>query len=108
MSMPNIISAQNFSLNLPTYDGTLVSTIEEINGRSIREIIGVAQPLYSPVEGLPDEFWKNKRCTSCHEWTQRDLCFQGGVYANGIPAGLHPLGGEFKEILQFWAATGCE
>ncbi len=94
-----------------TFRGALVDGGEGIAGRSIAELI-TATPLYPPIEGLPDEVWKNKQCSTCHQWTQEALCTQAQTYVGANAARSmeleHPLGGPFKVILRAWAEGGCQ
>ena len=107
-SVASLGLSQNFSLDLPSFDKVLTSPNPAINGHTIEQITTNGHPLFSPIEGLPDDVWKGKQCRDCHNWTRRDLCIQGNSYLlRGVPAKRHPLGGEFKEILQFWVETGC-
>ena len=100
-------SAQNFGLELPSFNEPLQSESPVIDGRSISGLV-TGYPLFAPFEGLPDSAWKGRTCSGCHQWTQQDLCRQGNTYADNIPSKLHPYGGPFKEFLQLWAITGCE
>lgn len=82
----------------------------EIAGKSIAELIA-AEPLYPPIEGLPDEAWKGVKCSGCHQWEKANLCEQGTFYVNETEfqavATQHPLGGDFKLVLRRWAELGC-
>ena len=93
-----------FSVPLSQVEGALV-------GRSIKELIA-GSPLYPPVEGLPEEFWKAKKCTDCHAWDREILCTQAKTYlelsAQRALGKEHPYGGGFKRTLKTWAAGGCE
>lgn len=79
-----------------------------VNGRSLKEMIDT-EPLFSPLEGLPEELWK-KKCTTCHQWDQARLCAQGATYIQAprnvlrIP---HPFGGALKLAMMRWAQSGC-
>ena len=48
-------------------------------GVSLSNIFTTA-PMFPPIEGLPDEVWKDKTCTTCHQWTRADLCTQAKTY----------------------------
>jgi hypothetical protein len=37
-------------------------------------------PDFSPIENLPEEYWKDKTCSTCNEWTQASLCTQATSY----------------------------
>ena len=70
-----------------------------------------ASPAFPPIEGLPDEFWKEKNCANCHQWTQESLCTQATHYTTDENVHRlnikHPLGRPFKEALKVWAEGGC-
>lgn len=94
-----------------TFLSPLVSEVPEVNGRSIAELIAAA-PIFPPVEGLPESFWKDQSCSSCHEWTQERICTQANTYLSlNMQRSLdkaHPFGGALKRNLKAWAAGGCE
>lgn len=81
-----------------------------IQGLSIQEIVQLA-PMFAPIEGIPEELWKDQTCSNCHEWTQEALCTQGTTYttANNERAlsKEHPFGGVFKQGLRAWAGAKC-
>jgi hypothetical protein len=93
-----------------TFAGPMETDDPVLSGRSIEELAR-GQPLFPPIEGLPDEVWKDKHCTDCHQWTRETLCEQGQFYlSEGGRVGLgkvHPYGGEFKQSLRSWSAQGC-
>lgn len=93
------------------YDLPLTSGVAEITGKTIAEVTE-GSPLFPPIEGLPDEVWKGKHCSDCHQWTREALCTQANVYvtANGERSldKQHPFGGSFKKNLKTWAADGCQ
>jgi hypothetical protein len=79
-----------------------------VNGRSLKEL-AESQPLFPPLEGIPDEMWK-KPCATCHKWNQARLCEQGKTYAQSARQVLrhqHPFGGAYKIALMKWAKSGC-
>ena len=92
------------------YDVPLSVGDAAIVGKTIAEIVK-GSPLFPPVEGLPESYWKEEQCSNCHMWTQDDLCTQAQFYLTD--AGLnnlkkqHPLGGTFKQNLKVWAEGGC-
>lgn len=92
------------------FDTPLVQGSEAIVGRTIKELI-TGSPLYPPIEGLPDEVWKGKGCSNCHQWEQTNLCAQAERYlslnAQRSLSKEHPYGGAFKQTLRAWAASGC-
>ncbi len=83
----------------------------EIEGQSLQQLIE-GSPLFTPIEGIPEELWKDKQCSSCHNWTQEDLCVQGNTYVDDkSPDAMvkqHPYGGGFKRNLKAWAASACQ
>lgn len=83
----------------------------QIIGRSIEQLIN-GSPIFPPIEGLPEELWKDQKCTNCHEWTQEALCTQGKTYVDASNTRAveksHPYGGSFKQSVRRWASTGCQ
>ncbi len=81
-----------------------------LQGLSMAEIVELS-PMFPPVEGLPEEYWKEQSCSNCHEWTQDALCTQGETYVSASNeralAKVHPFGGVFKQALRAWASEGC-
>lgn len=81
-----------------------------IVGKTIAQIIK-SSPIFPPVEGLPEEYWKTKTCSNCHTWKQENLCEQAQVYIGENAARSldkrHPFGGSFKSNLRAWAQGGC-
>lgn len=114
MEMDNLAPTETAALPAPTgpilFSQPLVSQDAAINGRSIEELIS-GTPLFPPVEGLDESYWKSQSCNYCHNWTQQALCDQGDFYASrddASPARInHPYGGTFKQSLADWAAEGC-
>lgn len=100
-SVPNVVK-----FNLP-----LVAPGSVIDGIILSEITKMS-PMFPPVEGLPDEFWKEQSCANCHKWTQERLCDQANVYVNlsgqKSMEKPHPFGGILKRNLRQWAMGGCE
>lgn len=101
----NTVGAAPISFNEPLVHGS-----EAIVGRTIADLI-TGSPLFPPVEGLPEEYWKDQSCSNCHQWEQTNLCEQGGRYlslnAQSALGKEHPYGGTFKQTLRAWAASGC-
>lgn len=93
-----------------TFDEPLVHGSPEIVGQTIAGLM-TASPLFPPIEGLPDEVWKDKSCSDCHRWERENLCEHGGRYlalsAQRSLGKEHPFGGSFKHTLRAWAAGGC-
>jgi hypothetical protein len=93
------------------FDEPLTDVPDEIAGRTLAELIQ-GSPLYPPIEGLPDEVWKEQSCSHCHQWTEADLCVQAQTYASAPQERTlsreHPLGAAFRGVLGVWAAGGCE
>ena len=85
---------------------------EQIQGRSIAQLIATASPQFAPIEGLPDEAWQGKSCANCHAWNQASLCDQAKTYTKPEAAEAlakpHPLGATFKIGLKAWALGGCK
>lgn len=92
------------------FDEILSRGVPQIDGRSIAQIIE-GSPQYPPIEGLPDEVWKEKTCSNCHKWNRERLCEQGQTYLTETGAFAldkqHPIDG-FKQVLRDWAAGDCE
>jgi uncharacterized caspase-like protein len=104
-AMQAAIAAAELSFQSAIAEGT-----PEITGKSIEQLI-LGEPLYPPIEGLPDEAWKGQKCSSCHQWEKANLCEQGTFYVNEpsftAAEKQHPLGGAFKLTLRRWAELGC-
>ncbi len=94
-----------------TFSGLITVGSPEIVGHSIENLIK-SQPLFAPIEGLPEEAWKGLVCTDCHQWNQAALCDQGKFYISQEPPealeAQHPLGGTFKLTLKRWAEQDCQ
>ena len=93
------------------YDLPLVAPGSVIDGVPLSEITTLS-PEFPPVEGLPEEFWAEVTCASCHQWNQERLCAQSNVYLtlSGQKSleKLHPFSGVLKRNLRAWAAGGCQ
>lgn len=94
-----------------TFNEPLTVGDPEVVGRSLKELIE-GRPLFPPVEGLPESYWKTETCSSCHEWEPANLCDQAKTYLSEAGAEnltkKHPYGGSFKQNLRSWAISGCE
>ena len=94
-----------------TFAGPITVGTPNIIGRSIEKLIK-SQPLFAPIEGLPEEAWKGLICSDCHKWDQAALCDQGKFYITQEPPealeAQHPLGGAFKLTLKRWAEQDCQ
>jgi hypothetical protein len=103
-------SAAAGATDVVTFTQALISDLPQVSGRSIAELIK-SQPLYPPVEGLPDSYWKNQTCANCHKWTMDAICEQANTYLSlnrqGALSKQHPFGGALKQGLRTWAAAGC-
>ena len=81
-----------------------------IHGRALADLIK-ASPAFAPIEGLPENLWKDQTCAACHQWDQARLCEQARTYTTRGVEGLeriqHPFGGRFKKALADWASAGC-
>ena len=97
------------SLPVISFTTPLVSSNAELDGRTISELVA-GSPKFPPIEGIPDEVWQNKTCSTCHEWTKAALCTQAGTYAakpESIARIAHPYGSPFKQSLSQWSTQGC-
>ncbi|MBM1631627.1 caspase family protein [Sulfitobacter mediterraneus] len=94
-----------------TFDTPFPTGGAPIQGLSISEIVELA-PMFAPIEGIPEELWKDQTCSNCHEWTKEALCAQGTTYTqnNNVRAlsKQHPFGGVFKQGLRDWATGKCK
>ncbi|MES2433313.1 MAG: hypothetical protein V4586_05745 [Pseudomonadota bacterium] len=85
---------------------------EHTKGKSIAQLIATATPQFAPIEGLPEEAWRDKSCANCHAWTETSLCDQAKTYTKPEAAEAlskpHPLGETFKIGLKEWALGGCK
>jgi len=93
-----------------TFDSPLAAALPEIGGKAISELID-GNPLFPPIEGLPESFWATRTCTGCHQWERANLCDQGKTYLTPERAAMlkkeHPYGGAFKQAVRDWAEQGC-
>lgn len=93
-----------FSMPFTSGDPVLV-------GNSIAQIVELS-PLFPPIEGIPEELWKDQTCSNCHQWTKEALCTQGTTYVTATDdtavSKPHPFGGSFKLNLRAWADGGCK
>jgi hypothetical protein len=94
-----------------TFSEPLTEGAPEIIGKSLEELIQ-GSPLFPPIEGLPESYWKAQECSNCHEWEQDNLCVQANTYLTDTGSEnlikQHPYGGTFKQNLLIWATGGCE
>jgi hypothetical protein len=94
-----------------TFNTPLTLGAPDIVGKTLAELIE-GSPLFPPIEGLPEEYWKTQECSNCHEWEQANLCTQANSYVSVAGAEnltkQHPYGGTFKLNLRNWALEGCE
>ncbi len=93
-----------------TYTAPMAFGNEHLIGQSLSEIVE-ASPQYPPVEGLPEEMWQERSCSTCHNWTRETLCTQASTYVSMDPAKyrekMHPFGGLLKINLRNWAQNDC-
>ncbi|WP_109466713.1 caspase family protein [Albibacillus kandeliae] len=93
-----------------TFTSPIPSDTPQVNGRSIAQLID-SEPLFPPIEGLPETYWKGQHCSNCHQWTEERICTQAQTYLSPeLQHSLdkkHPLGGSFKRALKVWAEGGC-
>lgn len=94
-----------------TYASPLQTEVAAISGLTLAEAV-TRTPAFPPVEGLPESYWKDQSCSSCHQWTRERLCTQGNTYLSlNMQRSLgkqHPFGGALKQALKSWAAGGCQ
>lgn len=93
-----------------SFESVLTGPDPAISGQSLASLVK-RQPLFPPIDDLPDEVWQNRDCSGCHHWDRTTLCTQGRFYlgdnAEESLAKAHPYGGGFKATLRRWAAQGC-
>lgn len=94
-----------------TYASPLSTDVAEISGLTLAEAV-TRSPVFPPIEGLPESYWKGQSCSNCHQWTRESLCTQGNTYLSlNMQRSLgkhHPFGGALKQALKSWAAGGCQ
>jgi hypothetical protein len=94
-----------------TFTQALLSDVPEVSGQSIAQLIQ-SSPIFPPIEGLPEAYWKGQKCSNCHEWTAERICTQANTYLTlNMQRSLdkkHPFGGVLKQTLKIWAAGGCK
>lgn len=104
------IAAEPATSTTVLFSEPLTEGSADVIGRSLKELIS-STPLFPPVEGLPEEYWKEQECSNCHEWEQANLCTQANTYLSDAGAEnlikKHPYGGAFKLNLRTWAQDGC-
>ncbi len=93
------------------FQSPLQSNLEQVNGFSLEELVHQS-PMFPPVAGLPEEYWKTQTCSSCHNWTRDALCTQAKTYLTAdLQRSLskqHPFGGVMKQALRSWADGDCQ
>ena len=101
-----IATPQSVSFTTP-----LSSAIPQVNGRTIAELIDT-EPLFPPIEGLPESYWKGQTCSNCHQWNRDRICTQAQNYLKvEMQRSLdkqHPMGGDLKRNLKAWAEADCQ
>lgn len=94
-----------------TFTGLLSGFGSSLESYSLSTLLK-ASPVFPPIENLPEEYWKDQTCSTCHEWTQTSLCTQATSYTKDENVHRlnikHPLGRPFKEALRAWAEGGCQ
>lgn len=94
-----------------TFASPLRLDVPGLAGKTLAEVVQLT-PVFPPVEGLPESYWKNQTCSSCHQWTRDRLCDQAETYLSlNMQRSLskqHPFGGALKRSLKSWAAGGCQ
>lgn len=93
-----------------TFSAPLAFGDENILGQTLPQIME-SSPAYPPVAGLPEAYWKDETCASCHQWSREALCTQATTYVTKDPSKYrdkkHPFGGLLKINLRNWAQNGC-
>lgn len=94
-----------------TFASPLVSDLDPVSGKSLAELI-TGSPMFPPIEGLPESYWKDQTCSNCHQWNRERLCTQANAYLSlTMQRSLnkqHPYGGVMKRALKNWATGGCQ
>ena len=94
-----------------TFDAPLAVGGDGVVGRTLEQLI-TGSPLFPPIEGLPEEYWKAQSCSGCHTWQRENLCIQAQTYlsvnAERALSKQHPYGGGFKANLRRWAENDCK
>ncbi len=94
-----------------SFEQAVEGDVQSDKPRSIKEL-AEGNPLFSPVEDLPREYWEAEVCSNCHNWDKAALCTQGEFYTaqegDRSTRIQHPYGGFFKKALEQWAAGGCQ
>ncbi|WP_263830986.1 caspase family protein [Ruegeria aquimaris] len=94
-----------------TMTSPLIAGNDVVRDQTISQLIN-GSPKFPPIEGLPDELWKEQKCSNCHQWTKEALCQQAQVYADAeVSRSInkqHPYGGGLKVNLRQWAKGGCQ
>ncbi|MEE9454976.1 MAG: caspase family protein [Paracoccaceae bacterium] len=105
-----LVPANNTVSYSVSYTEPLTLGSPEVIGKSIEQLIET-KPMFSPIEGLPESYWKEQECGECHKWTQATLCDEGEFYLKQDNEDFldqqHPFGGSFKQNLLIWAKDGC-
>lgn len=69
------------------------------------------QPLFAPVNGLPQSVWADKSCSDCHQWSALDFCDQAQTYTQASFSldgrSEHPFGHDFILQMRDWAYDDC-
>jgi hypothetical protein len=106
--VPEILSSADSPV---TYLSPIINGPDGVNGKTIEQAF-LSSPLYAPFEGLPEIAWKDKSCSSCHQWERNAMCDQAKTYIDMDPDSLsgneHPFGGAFRLHLSAWADNGCQ
>ncbi|GGA15687.1 hypothetical protein [Neptunicoccus cionae] len=93
------------------YSTPLASGGADVEGLTLEQLIE-GSPLFPPIEGLPEQLWKGKTCSTCHQWQRADLCDQAKRYlpetAQQALKKQHPYGGALKLHLKAWAQNDCQ
>lgn len=94
-----------------TFEAELTTGGDGVLGSTIVQLI-LDAPMFTPIEGIPDQLWKDQHCSNCHEWSHEMLCAQGQTYlkasAKRALGKSRPYGGGFKQNVRVWAANDCK
>ena len=98
-------------VGMVTYDEPMNFGNDGTIGVSLANIV-TTSPMFPPIEGLPDEVWKGKICSNCHQWSREALCTQAKTYITKKPVKYqekqHPFGGMLKINMRNWALGDCQ
>jgi len=92
------------------FDKPIANDPQSDNPRTIAQLVE-SKASFPPIKGMDEQYWKEKGCSDCHNWTRASLCDQGDFYHGGDDSNInriqHPFGGYFKVALKNWADNDC-